>query len=117
MRRALDVWWDGRIVGQLTQDHHGELGFVYSAGWLRHEDAPALSAALPKREEPYSRRECCPFFGGLLLEEDQRDAAARVLGVSRANDFALLDWLGDDVAGALQLLPPGEPPRTPAQDQ
>ena len=117
MSRALDVWWDDRIVGQLTQDRHGELGFVYSAGWLRHEDAPALSASLPKREEPYSRRECRPFFGGLLPEEGQRDAAAHALGVSRANDFALLDRLGGDVAGALQFLPPGEPPRTPAQDQ
>ena len=117
MSRALDVWWDGRIVGQLTQDRHGELDFVYSAGWLRHEDAPALSASLPKREEPYSRRECRPFFGGLLPEESQRDAAAHALGVSRANDFALLDRLGGDVAGALQLLPPGEPPRTPAEDQ
>ena len=117
MSRALDVWWDGRIVGHLTQDDHGELGFVYSAGWLRHEDAPALSASLPKREEPYSRRECRPFFGGLLPEEGQRDAAAHALGVSRANDFALLDRLGGDVAGALQLLPPGEPPRAPARDQ
>ena len=38
---------------------------------------------------------------------------ARVLGVSRANEFALLDRLGDDVAGALQLLPPGERPAAP----
>ena len=115
--RALEVWWDGRDVGQLTQNQHGELGFAYSPGWLQNDDAPPLSASLPKRVEPFSRRECRPFFGGLLPEESQRDAAAQVLGVSRGNDFALLDRLGGDVAGALQLLPPGETPAAPDRDQ
>ena len=110
MTRALEVWWEGRVVGRLTQDRHGALAFVYSDDWLRDEDAPSISASLPKREEPYARRDCRPFFSGLLPEESQREAAARALGVSRANDFALLDGLGGDVAGALQLLPPGERP-------
>jgi len=109
--RALDVWWDGRRAGRLTQNEHGDLGFSYSADWLEDTATPALSASLPKRVEPFSRRACRPFFGGLLPEESQRDAAAQALGVSRDNDFALLDRLGGDVAGALQLLPPGETPR------
>ena len=115
--RVLDIWWDGRRVGQLTQDHHGELGFAYAQEWIDNNSALALSASLPKRVQPFSRRECRPFFGGLLPEEGQRDAAAQVLGVSRANDFALLDRLGGDVAGALQLLPQDEMPRTPSLDQ
>ncbi len=117
MSPALDVWWDRRLVGQLTQDRHGELGFVYSPDWLRREDGPPLSASLPKRTEPYTRRQCRPFFGGLLPEEGQRKAAAQALGVSSGNDFALLDKLGGDVAGALQLLPPGEPPQGPLSAQ
>jgi serine/threonine-protein kinase HipA len=117
MTRTLDIWWDGRLVGQLTQDKHGELGFTYALEWLSDEAAQPLSASLPKRAEPFSRRECRPFFGGLLPEESQRDAAAQALGVSRANDFALLDRLGGDVAGALQLLPPAEGPTAPAPDQ
>lgn len=117
MTRTLDIWWDGRLVGQLTQDKHGELGFAYAPAWLDDEQAQPLSASLPKRAEPFSRRECRPFFGGLLPEESQRDAAAQALGVSRANDFALLDRLGGDVAGALQLLPPGESPTALAPDQ
>jgi serine/threonine-protein kinase HipA len=62
------------------------------------------------RPEPFSRRECRPFFGGLLPEETQRKAAAQALGISPANDFAMLDRLGGDVAGALQFLPAGEQP-------
>lgn len=110
MTRALNIWWDGQLAGQLTQDQHGELGFAYSAEWLTRESAPALSASLPKRAAPFSRRACRPFFGGLLPEEGQRNAAAQALGVSPQNDFALLSRLGGDVAGALQLLPPGEMP-------
>ena len=117
MMRTLDIWWDGRLVGQLTQDPHGELGFTYSADWLTRESALALSASLPKRAGPYSRRECRPFFGGLLPEESQRNAAALALGVSPQNDFALLERLGGDVAGALQLLPPDEMPKVPSSNQ
>lgn len=111
--RELDVWWDGRIAGRLTQDRSGDLGFSYSAEWLAGGGL-ALSVSLPKRAEPFTRRECRPFFGGLLPDEGQRAAAAQALGVSPANDFALLDRLGGDVAGALQLLPPGAVPQNEA---
>ena len=117
MTRILDIRWDGRLVGQLTQEVHGELGFAYAPEWLSDEEVQPLSASLPKRAEPFTRRECRPFFSGLLPEESQRDAAAKALGVSRANDFALLDCLGGDVAGALQILPRSEIPTKRAPDQ
>ena len=108
--RVLNVWWNGRIVGQFTQDRHGDIGFAYAEAWLEDEKALPLSVSLPKRPERFSRRECRPFFGGLLPEESQRLVAAQALGVSPANDFALLDRLGGDVAGALQLLPEDQEP-------
>ena len=111
--RSLNIWWDRHLVGELTQNKHGELGFAYSPDWLTREDAPAISASLPKRAKPFSRRECRPFFSGLLPEESQRDAVAQILGISRSNDFAFLDRLGGDVAGAFQLLQPGEIPIAP----
>jgi len=113
MTRTLKVWWGERLAGQLTQNQHGELGFVYEPEWLNDGEAQPLSASLPKRAQPFTRRECRPFFGGLLPEEHQRDAAAQALGISAGNDFALLDRLGGDVAGALQLLPPCESPLSP----
>ncbi|MCG5480692.1 type II toxin-antitoxin system HipA family toxin [Sinorhizobium alkalisoli] len=108
--RVLNVWWNGRIVGQFTQDRHGDIGFAYAEAWIDDESTLPLSASLPKRPERFSRRECRPFFGGLLPEERQRLVAAQALGVSPANDFALLDRLGGDVAGALQLLPDKQEP-------
>lgn len=118
MSRVLNVWWDERLVGRLSQNRHGELGFIYVAEWLDAGDAaPPLSASLPRRVEPFRRRECGPFFSGLLPDEDQRDAVARRLGVSRGNDYALLERQGGDVAGALQFLAPGASPEAVTADQ
>lgn len=110
MSRALDVWWDGRLVGRYTQNKHGETGFAYSDAWLADASALPLSASLLKRRGPFRGRQCRPFFAGLLPDEAQRDAVAQALGVSPKNDFALLDKLGGDIAGALELLPPGTAP-------
>jgi serine/threonine-protein kinase HipA len=111
--RTLHLWWDGRLVGALRTNQHGEMQFAYDPAWLLDEDAPPLSFSLPKRHATFKRRECRPFFAGLLPEDVQRDGVARALGVSRANDFALLDALGGDVAGALMLLPPDIEPTEP----
>ena len=110
MIRGLSVWWSDTIVGRLRVNEHGEMTFVYGNDWLSDESRPALSFSLPKRPQPFKRRECRPFFAGLLPEEAQRAAAAAALGVSRENDFALLEALGGDVAGALTLWPEGETP-------
>ncbi len=104
----LSVWWDGRIAGTLTRNEHGDMGFVYHPDWLEDPVTRAISAALPKRAEPYDRRAARYFFAGLLPEEGPRDAVARALGLTRTNDFALLEALGGDVAGALTLWPEGE---------
>ena len=112
MMRALTVWWEGAVVGSLAAARHGAMRFAYDGGWLADPAAPALSISLPKRPEPFPPRRCRPFFEGLLPEGAQRDAVAAVLGVSRANEFTLLEGLGGEVAGALALWPAGEtPPR------
>ncbi len=108
--RALTVWWEGAVVGSLTVDRHGAMRFAYDGGRVADPSAAALSVSLPKRVEPFPPRACRPFFEGLLPEGAQRDAVAAALGVSPVNEFALLERLGGEVAGALTLWPAGEPP-------
>lgn len=112
MKRALTVWWEGAEVGELALNAHGNMTFRYAQAWLEDPRAPGVSISLPKQSEPFTRAETRPFFAGLLPEEKPREAAARALGVSRQNDFGLLEGLGGDVAGALMLWNAGEtPPR------
>jgi serine/threonine-protein kinase HipA len=113
MIRSLSVWWDAAVVGSLQIDEHGDLAFVYDGEWLADPQRLAISISLPKRAEPFNRGKTRPFFAGLLPEEGQRDAVARALGVSKTNDFRLLEQLGGDVAGALTLWPEGEAPPVP----
>ena len=87
--------------------------FAYAQTWLDDASRPAISFSLPKRQRAFSLRECRPFFTGILPEGWQRRAVAEVLGLSRTNDFALLDALGGDVAGALAFWPEGETPQAP----
>lgn len=110
MSRALTVWWGDEAVGSLHIDQHGDLSFAYSQAWQEDSARKAISQSLPKRAEPFNRRETRPFFAGLLPEERQREAAAQALGISKANDFRLLEALGGDVAGAITLWPEGESP-------
>lgn len=114
MSNRLIVWWDGRAAGTLHLDKNGDMEFTYAPEWLADPLALALSFSLPKRAEPFGRRACQPFFGGMLPEEGQRDAIARALGVSAGNEFRLLELLGGEVAGALTLLPEGETPAPPS---
>jgi HipA-like protein len=108
--KRLRVWWDERVVGDLIQDDHGNMQFEYGHEWVADPSAPPLSASLPKAATKYAKRYCQPFFGGLLPEGNQRTAVAKALGVSANNDFSLLERLGGEVAGAIQLLPPDSVP-------
>lgn len=113
MTRRLSVWWDGQVVGTLQVNQHGQMRFTYAPGWLADPSRPAISFSLPKQDQAFTQRQCRPFFAGLLPEEAQRDVIAGAIGISKGNDFAFLEALGGDVAGALSLWPEGEVPPTP----
>ena len=68
--------------------------FVYDAAWLRDEDAPPLSLSLPKRDAPFKRRECRPFFAGLLPDSVHTEAEhERVFEPARRNRTVALEVL------------------------
>ena len=114
MGKHLSVWWDRKLVGDLSLNQYGEPKFTYAGAWLALEDARAISMSLPLRTEAFNRRETLPFFEGLLPEAAQRTAIAQTLGISERNEFRLLEELGGDIAGALEVWPAGETP-PPAQ--
>lgn len=110
MARILDVYLKLQLVGQLEQDDSGSLWFRYGESWLASDSLQPLSNSLPLRNEPFRRNECRPFFAGLLPEETSRALIAKAFGVSDKNDFALLERIGGECAGAVSLLPSGELP-------
>jgi len=112
MSKHLSVWWAGSHVGSLTLNQYGEPEFAYTEAWLTSESARALSVSLPLQPEPFDRRATLPFFEGLLPEASQRTAVAQALGISERNEFRLLEEMGGEVAGALEIWPSDtQPPK------
>jgi len=107
--KHLLVYLHGQPAGMLEQDNSGLLLFQYSHEWLQRPDAIPLSRSLPLREEPFRGKHARPFFAGILPDEAPREQVARILGVSDRNDFALLERIGGECAGAVTLLPEDTP--------
>lgn len=107
MPRLLDIYWGRSLTGHLIQDDSGAVTFTYLPSWI--SEGEALSNSLPLREAAFSFRECRPFFAGLLPEQEARKLVAQGLGVSERNDFALLEKIGAECAGAVSLVPAGTP--------
>lgn len=105
MAHELNVWLFRDWVGTLDLQQ-GRLSFQYRSEWLQHPHAMALSQSLPLQQEAFDDARARPFFAGLLPEGQMRRLIARDLQVSAQNDFALLDRLGGDCAGAITFLRP-----------
>ena len=108
MARTLDVYLHNELTGRLVQDDGGQMVFDYAESWLSKHDATALSQSLPLRKERFSRNECQGFFGGILPEETKREIIARNLGISARNDYAMLEQIGGECAGAVTFIPAGD---------
>ncbi len=108
MTKTLDVYMHRDLVGHLMQDSHGLMIFSYVESWLEKPNAMPLSHSLPLREEPFEGKECKGFFGGILPEEEKRKLIAKNLGISARNDYAMLEQIGGECAGAVTFIPAGQ---------
>ena len=105
MARKLNVYWHQDIVGTLRLDEDRRFVFQYTPDWLKSENPMPLSLGLPLQSETYTDDRARPFFSNLLPESEMRRVIAHKLGLSEQNDFALLEAVGGECAGALSLLP------------
>jgi len=87
--------------------------FSYNQAWLEKPGAMPLSRSLPLQNEVFSGKKARPFFAGILPEEGPRKKIAEILGISDTNDFAMLERIGGECAGAVSLLLEGVAPTDP----
>jgi len=108
--KRLIVYLNGARAGTLDQDDSGLISFTYDPSWLERADSIPLSRSLPLQKEAFHGKQARPFFAGILPEEAPRKAIASILGISERNDFAMLERIGGECAGAVCLLPEGTHP-------
>lgn len=116
MAHKLDVWLFTEHVGSLGLVN-GRLSFEYAPEWVQSPNAMPLSCSLPLQIEPFDDHVTRPFFAGLLPEGKMRQLIAQQLHVSGQNEFALLDYLGGECAGAVTFFEQGKAlPQRPQED-
>ena len=103
----LIVYLNGERTGTLKQNDDGLMQFSYNQTWLEKTDSMPLSRSLPLKNEVFSGKKVRAFFAGILPEEQPRKRIAEILGISDTNDFAMLEKIGGECAGAVSLLPEG----------
>jgi len=111
--RRLQVYIGRTPAGTLSEENNLWV-FSYDPAWAAAERgfdlSPALSRKKLRHEDGGTERPVQWYFDNLLPEELLRQAVAKEAGIKDHEDaFALLEYLGAESAGALTLLPPGEP--------
>jgi len=107
MAHDIGVWLFDQPVGTLSL-LAGRMSFQYSSDWLAQPKPVALSHSLPLRSGAFDDHLCRAFFAGLLPEGNLRRLIAQQCQVSSQNDFALLNAIGGECAGAITFVPAGQ---------
>jgi serine/threonine-protein kinase HipA len=107
---CLDVYLSDQKVGRLWLDERRRFIFQYDTSWIGRQNAVPLSWSLPLRAEPYTDDLSRPFFSNLLPEQEIKRIIAQRLRISENNDFAMLNEIGGECAGAVSVLSCGETP-------
>nr|WP_314624024.1 type II toxin-antitoxin system HipA family toxin [uncultured Noviherbaspirillum sp.] len=108
--RRLDVWMNAELVGQWRIATTGVQQFAYDPGWLGNQAARPLSLSLPLSlgTKTVSGHAVAGYFDNLL--PDSTAVRARIAsrhGAASDEAFDLLEKIGRDCVGAVQLLPAG----------
>lgn len=105
MTQALNVWMNGELVGLWTVDRNSHT-FQYHQSWFDSPRCRSLSLSLPISSSKEIKGDVVEnYFDNLLPDNEKiRSRLSKRFNV-RANTFGLLEAIGRDCVGAVQLLP------------
>lgn len=111
MTTALNAWMNGELVGTWTVDRATH-AFTYAASWITSPKLRSLSLSLPVTASREVRGDVVAhYFDNLLPDNDRiRERLGRRFGTRGIDAFSLLEAIGRDCVGAVQLLPQGAEP-------
>lgn len=111
MRATLNAWMNGELVGA-WRVVRGTHSFSYAPSWLESEKSRPLSLSLPLTRTLEIKGEVVAnYFDNLLPDNARiRERIARRFKTRGLDAFALLQAIGRDCVGAVQLLPEGTTP-------
>ena len=110
---TLGVWMNGRYVGAWSQVRGGRDRFSYDKGWISDPQSRALSLSLPMTSDAEITSDAVGYYFDNLLPDSQRirDRIQTRFATRSTDTFDLLEAIGRDCVGAVQLLPESEEPK------
>jgi len=110
--RSLSVWSNGERVGTWTIPPRGEMQFLYDKYWRKSAIGRPLSLSLPYTgDQPLRGDVVRDFFDNLLPDSEPiRKRLASHYKLASIEAFDLLQEIGRDCVGAVQLLEEDEAP-------
>lgn len=106
MTKELCVLIDGVEIGSVIQDVRGKFHFAYDREYRTKPTAIPLSISMPLSLAEHGDKAIKPFLWGLLPDNDDTlNNWGRRFGVNPRNPFALLGEIGEDLQGAIQMVP------------
>jgi len=102
---TLEVWFDGRLVGHLVRQSASvlEIAFRYAEGWTAASGAFPVSLSMPLERRDHAPAVAYPWFMNLLPEGRALQVIGSILKVSEIDVFAMLEEMGGDLPGALEI--------------
>lgn len=111
--RTLGLWMNHHFVGTWTISPQGE-SLQYDSAWLNASGGRPLSLSLPftPGNQPHRGTAVEAYFENLLPDNNAiRERVVRRYKTDTTEAFDLLEQIGRDCVGALQLLPAGQQPQ------
>lgn len=108
--QSLNAWMNGELVGRWTVDRNSH-SFTYDPSWLESERRRSISLSLPIGSSLAIKGDVVKnYFDNLLPDNDRiRQRLSKRFNV-KTNTFELLQAIGRDCVGAVQLLPVDDTP-------
>jgi serine/threonine-protein kinase HipA len=116
--KTLGLWSNGDYVGRWTVTASGESELHYDTAWRASPRSTPLSITLPFQPngEPLKGAYVARYFEGLLPDSDTiLQRLADRFQTRSVDAFELLEAVGRDCVGALQVLPDGLVPESQVQ--
>jgi serine/threonine-protein kinase HipA len=109
MAKELRVLVNDRELGSVIQAANGRLRFIYDDEWRSSVDSFPLSLSMPLGVAEHGHTEITNYLWGLLPDRTSAlSAIAAAHNVSVRSAFALVSVVGEDLAGAVRIVPPNQ---------
>ncbi|UEM03360.1 type II toxin-antitoxin system HipA family toxin [Skermanella rosea] len=102
---TLDVRYSEYTVGHLVRRSESvlDLEFRYSEAWLGLKGAFPVSLSMPLDTQAYGAQQAYPWFMNLLPEGRALQLIGNVLSIAEIDVFAMIEEMGGDLPGALEV--------------